>query len=148
MQKIYSTIIFLSVLFLWGNNSIAQSVNADSTSGGSSFHSESSFLSLKFNTAIRSNPFYSNYIDSKFLYHQIGNDRDLQEKSESTLLPLNMLTAFYKQKNNLSQALQLQRKWASEQNLGFVGKVLGYVNAAAVGYLLYSHLKKYKDEYK
>ena len=148
MEKIYSTIMFLFVLFLWGNNSVAQSVNADSTNGGNSFQSDSSFLNLKFNTAIQSNPFYSNYIDSKFLYNQIGNDKGLQKESESILLPLNMLHAFYKQKNNLSQALQLQRKWAAEQNLGFIGKVLGYVNAAAAGYLLYSHFEKYKDEYK
>jgi len=134
MRKIFSIIIDFTILFLCFGNTIAQVKKEKSPKVNKAFISENSLLKLKFELSFQSN------LQMNFLPNKYKNDKNI-------LLPVEMLPAFYKQKNNLSMALQLQRKWLNENKLGVVGKILGYANFAAVGYLLYTHLKKYKDDY-
>jgi len=134
MHKIFSIIIIFTILFLCFGNSIAQVKKEKSPKVHKAFISENSLLKLKFELSFQPN------LQVNFLPNKYSNDKNI-------LLPVEMLPAFYKQKNNLNQALQLQRKWLNENKLGVVGQILRYANFAAVGYLLYTHIKKYKDDY-
>ncbi|MBU1100486.1 MAG: hypothetical protein KKA84_08795 [Bacteroidetes bacterium] len=50
-------------------------------------------------------------------------------------------------RQNLKNSIQMQTNFMGANDLGVFGDILLYTNFAAAGYVLYQHLKKYKDEY-
>jgi len=141
MGKIINTLIFFVLLIVCTNNIIGQSNKKDSTKYRNPFYSEKIVPSLNFSPIINSYQYQLNKY-SEFNRSSIKGENNIS-------LPLGMLSSFYLQKKNLNKALLLQRKWTlEEQDLGIFGEVLQYVNAAATGYLLYEHFRKYKDKYK
>lgn len=50
-------------------------------------------------------------------------------------------------RNNINQSLQIYRKGMIKNDLGVVGDILGYTNAAAAIGLAAYHVYKYKDHY-
>lgn len=50
-------------------------------------------------------------------------------------------------RQNLKNTIQMQTNFMGANDLGVFGDILLYTNFAAAGYVLYQHLKKYKDEY-
>jgi len=135
MQKIFSIMIVSAILFLCVDSLFAQVKNKESQKVHKAFLSENSLLRLRFESRFQST-----------LQFDFSPNKYVDEKNIP--LPLEMLPGLFAQKNNLNKALQLQKKWLNENKLGVVGHILQYAEFAATGYLLYAHLKKYKDEYK
>lgn len=48
---------------------------------------------------------------------------------------------------NIKNAIKMQPNFMGANDLGVFGDILLYTNFAAAGYVLYQHIKKYKDEY-
>ncbi len=142
MQKLF-LIIIGTILFFCLSSVNGQTKNKNSKKGMVPFLYENHLLNLKFEANIQSN------IQFEFFLRKFSNFNQSAFLDNSKIpLPIEMLPAFYKEKNNLSNALQLERKWLNENKLGLFGQILGYANFAAAGYLLYTHLKKYKEDYK
>ena len=68
-------------------------------------------------------------------------------ESNLNTLPERDINSFDNAKKNLLGAIRMQPKFLPADELGFLGQVFIYANAAAFGYALYQHIKKYKDDY-
>jgi hypothetical protein len=68
-------------------------------------------------------------------------------ESNLNTLPERDINSFDNAKKNLLGAIRMQPKFLPANELGFLGKVFIYANAAAFGYALYKHIEKYKDDY-
>ena len=81
--------------------------------------------------------------------HEVGKVIHTYSIPESRLnkLPESNDNSFNIAKKNLLGAIRLQPKFLPADELGILGEVFIYANAAAFGYALYQHIKKYKDEY-
>lgn len=104
---------------------------------------------LSLNTALKSNPFYFDFEDFQ-LYNQTFILENLSKYyfTKQQNVPLEMLPSLQASNNSLNFALKEQYKFRTAGKLGVFGEILYYVNFAAVGYLLYEHLRTFKDEYK
>ena len=60
---------------------------------------------------------------------------------------LNVSLSNFRLRNNINQSFQIYLKGQKKNDLGFVGEVLGYTNAAAAIGLAAYHVYKYRDKY-
>lgn len=93
---------------------------------------------------IQVNDPYTSYLDKEvkriFLksYSPSPQSNSLFNSSENS---------FHEAKKNLLAAIESQPKFLSAEALGVLGDMFIYMNAAAAGYALYRHMKKYNNEY-
>jgi hypothetical protein len=62
-------------------------------------------------------------------------------------MPNGQALSVFKLRNEMNQALQIYRAGQMKNDLGFVGKILGYTGAAAAIGLAAYHVSKYHDKY-
>ena len=62
-------------------------------------------------------------------------------------VPNSQTLSVFKLRNETNQALQIYRAGQMKNDLGFVGKILGYTGAAAAIGLAAYHVSKYHDRY-
>jgi len=66
---------------------------------------------------------------------------------EFNTIPASQALTVMKLRNEMNQALQIYRAGQMKNDLGFVGKILGYTTAAAAVGLAAYHVSKYHDRY-
>lgn len=87
---------------------------------------------------------YTMYVHNEV--QKITSDIYEPDNRQNTLRD-NQLASFDEAKKNMLNSIQLQPKFLQAGDLGIVGNIFLYLNAAAAGYALYEHFRKYKDEY-